>query len=73
MEKRRTDFNENERPKVHGKISRRLENLLARAYMREDLEGPLEGLEDIELLRIRNFGKGLLQEFRKVIEGPKEG
>ncbi len=70
VEERRKYFFDNEKNKIAGKIPHRLEMLLARAYMRGDLEGPLEKIEDIELDRIYGVGRGNIAAIRKVIPSP---
>lgn len=66
-EKRRLNFNGSERPKLAGKVPHRIELLLARAYMRGDLEGPLEEIEDKVFEQIYGIGPLTLVEIRKVI------
>jgi hypothetical protein len=67
FETRRVYYTDHEKPKIAGKLPRRIELLIARAYMRGDLAGPLEGLEDVEFDRIWGVGPGTLAEIRKVI------
>jgi hypothetical protein len=67
FETRRVYYISNEKPKLAGKLPRRIELIIARAYMRGDLEVPLEEVEDMEFDRIRGVGPGTLAEIRKVI------
>jgi len=69
-ESRRKYFHEKEKPKIDGKLSKRIVDLLARGYMRSDLEGPLEELEDVEFRRVYGLGITTLAEIRKVIPVP---
>jgi len=71
-EKRRKYFHEKEKPKIDGKLPKRIVDLLARGYMRSDLEGPLEKLEDIEFRRVYGLGITTLAEIRKVIPVPEK-
>ena len=70
-DKRRKYYINNEKPKIDGKLSKRVVLFLARAYMHADLEGPLEQIEDKEFLRIHGLGPGTLREIRTVIPAPK--
>jgi hypothetical protein len=70
-EKRRKYFLENEKPKIEGKISKRVVLFLARCYMSGQLEGKLEQNEDKEFLRIHGLGPGTLKEIRTVVPSPK--
>jgi hypothetical protein len=69
-ESRRKYFHEKEKPKIDGKLSKRIVDLLARGYMRSDLQGPLEELEDVEFRRVYGLGITTLAEIRKVIPVP---
>jgi hypothetical protein len=69
--KRRKYYIENEKPKIAGKLSKRVVLFLARCYMNGQLEGPLEQIEDKEFLRIHGLGPGTLREIRTVIPAPK--
>lgn len=70
-DKRLQYFNENIRPQIKKRVSHRVELLLARAYMRGDLEGPIEDIEDVVLERVWGLGPGTLREIRQVIPAPK--
>ena len=70
-DKRRKYYINNEKPKIDGKLSKRVVLFLARVYMHADLEGPLEQIEDKEFLRIHGLGPGTLREIRTVIPAPK--
>jgi hypothetical protein len=68
FEKNRDYFNQNIRPKLAGKVPRRIELLLARAYMFGDIAGPIEQIDDAKLDRLYGIGPGTLTEIRKVIK-----
>lgn len=70
VEKRRRHWDEEELPKLKGKVSTRVELLLSRCYMYGDLEKPLESITDSQFLSVYGFGPKTLADIRKVIPSP---
>jgi|GEM_PF-1334144 len=66
-ENNRAYFNENVKPLIQGKVSQRIVNLIARAYISGNLEGPFAEIEDKELSRIYGVGITTLAQIRKVV------
>jgi len=69
-EKRRQRFNDLERHKIEGKVSRRIEMRIARCYMYGDLRKPLESITDVEFLSVFDIGPKTLADIRKIIPAP---
>lgn len=63
-------FIEEQRAKVRGKVSRRLELVIGRGYLYGHIKKPLELLSDKELLKIPGLGAISLYDLRRVVPRP---
>lgn len=69
-ERARVRFDKEERPKIHGKVSVRIEFLITRCYLYGFLDKPLESITDAEFLAIGDVGPKTLAAIREVFPAP---
>lgn len=63
-------WDKEEQHKVAGKLTTRVENLLARGYIWGYLKKPLEQLSDEELLSVPLLGVCALYDIRRIVPRP---